>query len=134
MGKINQLGTLDEVLALCVRLPRLRPCVDFGHLYARSSGTLHTDKHFAAVLDEIEAAVGLDGARLLHCHFSQIEFSAGGEVRHTVFGNGEFGPDFAPLAKLFAARVYTPTVICESKGRQAEDAMAMKTIYEGIVK
>ena len=36
MGKVNQLGTLDEVLALCSVDERMIPCVDFGHLYARS--------------------------------------------------------------------------------------------------
>ena len=30
MGKINQLGTLDEVLSLCAMSPRLAPVVDFG--------------------------------------------------------------------------------------------------------
>lgn len=38
MGKINQLGDLDEVLELCCLDERLVPCVDFGHLYARSLG------------------------------------------------------------------------------------------------
>ena len=32
MGKINQLGDLDEVLELCQLDERLLPCVDFGHL------------------------------------------------------------------------------------------------------
>jgi len=133
MGKINQLGTLTEVLTLCSRQPRLRPCVDFGHLYARALGGLTTEAQFAAVLDEIEAAIGIGNARQLHCHFSQIEFSKGGEVRHLAYGNNDFGPDFAPLAKLFAERDYTPTVICESKGTQAEDAALMKRMLESRV-
>ena len=38
MGKINQLGDLEEVLELCTLDERLIPCIDFGHLYARSLG------------------------------------------------------------------------------------------------
>ena len=38
MGKINQLGDLEEVLELCTLDERLVPCIDFGHLYARSLG------------------------------------------------------------------------------------------------
>ena len=34
MGKIGQLGTLDEVLALCSVDKRITPCIDFGHLNA----------------------------------------------------------------------------------------------------
>lgn len=35
MGKIGQLGTLEEVLALCGVDRRITPCIDFGHLNAR---------------------------------------------------------------------------------------------------
>ena len=35
MGKVGQLGTLDEVLALCGVDSRITPCIDFGHLNAR---------------------------------------------------------------------------------------------------
>ena len=129
MGKVNQLGDLDEVLQLCAQEPRLRPCVDFGHLYARGHGDLDDREKYAAVLDAVENAVGQEGARSLHLHFSQIEFSKGGEVRHLRFDNGRYGPDFAPLAVLFARRGYAPTVICESKGTQAEDAVAMRALY-----
>jgi len=38
MGKINQLGTLEEVIALCKLDERLLPCIDFGHLNARTLG------------------------------------------------------------------------------------------------
>ena len=40
MGKINQLGTLDEVIELCKISPRLIPVVDFGHLNARDLGNV----------------------------------------------------------------------------------------------
>lgn len=45
MGKVNQLGTLDEVLALCEVDPRITPCIDFGHLYARSCGVQFARRH-----------------------------------------------------------------------------------------
>ena len=42
MGKVNQLGTLDEVLALCAVDSRITPCIDFGHLNARTLGGIQT--------------------------------------------------------------------------------------------
>ena len=48
MGKVNQLGTLDEVLALCGVDERITPCIDFGHLYARSLGTQFAEGTAAA--------------------------------------------------------------------------------------
>ncbi len=63
-------------------------------------------------------------------HFSKIEYTAQGEKRHRTFAETEYGPDFAPLAKLIAQRGLEPVIICESKGTMAEDAVQMKRIYE----
>ena len=54
MGKINQLGDLDEVLELCTLDRRLVPCIDFGHLYARSIGALEGEEACEAMLDRVE--------------------------------------------------------------------------------
>ena len=129
MGKVNQLGTLEEVLEICQGDGRLIPCVDFGHLYARSHGQLNTPETFGAALDAIQGALGSDRARSFHVHFSKIQYSKGGEVRHLTFENTEYGPDFAPLAALLRARGYTPVFICESAGVQAGDAMVMRDVW-----
>jgi deoxyribonuclease-4 len=131
MGKINQLGTLEEVLAICREEERLLPCVDFGHLYARSHGEMNTPEAFAAALDALENALGLERARVFHIHFSKIVYSKGGEVKHLTLADTAFGPDFAPLAALMWERRYTPTVICESAGTQAEDAAALRAAFYG---
>ena len=80
MGKINQLGDLDEVLALCQLDERLIPCIDFGHLYARSLGRDDGEEAMARMLDQVAAALGQDRASRFHSHFSHIEFTLkGGE-------------------------------------------------------
>ena len=133
MGKGGLLGTLDEVLAVCSLSERLCPCVDFGHLYARSLGAFNGGEAYAAALESMENALGLERARSFHVHFSKIEFSAGGEKKHRTFDDhGQFGPEWTPLARLFKERAYTPVVICESAGTQSSDAARMKEIFEGI--
>ena len=131
MGKINQLGDLDEVLELCTLDGRLIPCIDFGHLYARSLGELEGEAACRAMLDKVELALGEERASRFHSHFSRIEFTPnGGEKRHRTFADhGGFGPDWTPLAREVARRGWSPTFICESAGTQAEDAVEMKNIY-----
>ena len=131
MGKINQLGDLDEVLELCTLDGRLVPCIDFGHLYARSLGADDGPEAFSRMLDRVEEILGPDRASRFHSHFSHIEFTPnGGEKRHRTFDDdGGYGPDWAPLAAEVARRGWGPTFICESAGTQAEDALAMKGIY-----
>ena len=132
MGKINQLGDLDEVLELCTLDGRLVPCIDFGHLYARSLGADDGPEAFSRMLDRVAEVLGPDRAGTFHSHFSHIEFTPkGGEKCHRTFGDdGGFGPDWAPLAAEIARRGWSPTFICESAGTQAEDARTMKQIYQ----
>ncbi len=134
MGKINQLGELEEVLALCALDGQLIPCLDFGHLYARSLGADDGQERFARMLDRVEAVLGPDRASRFHSHFSHIEFTPnGGEKRHRTFADsGGFGPDWTPLAREIARRGWSPVFICESAGTQAEDALTMKQTYRNF--
>ncbi len=130
MGKINQLGDLEEVLELCTMCDGLLPCVDFGHLYARSLGKLEGEEAVVQMLDRMEAVLGTARARVFHSHFSQIAYTLkGGEARHLTFDQEEFGPDFTPLGREIARRGWGPTFICESAGTQDVDAVTMREIY-----
>ncbi len=132
MGKINQLGDLDEVLELCTLDERLVPCVDFGHLYARSLGEMEGREACARMLDRIREVLGEARASVFHSHFSKIQFTPnGGEKMHLTFAQADFGPDPAPLMAEVALRGWSPTFICESAGTQAEDALTMKRLYQG---
>lgn len=133
MGKLGQLGTLEEVLALCQVDERFLPCVDFGHLNARTQGWLCEPGSVPAVFDAMENALGRERASRFHSHFSKIEYTAGGEKRHLTFADTLYGPDFAPVAEETARRGFSPVFICESAGTQAEDAQTMKTMYENAL-
>lgn len=130
MGKINQLGTVDEVLALCAVDPRITPCIDFGHIYARSGGVELTDTaSYAALLDKLGDALGDDRAVHFHAHFSRIAYTAGGEKCHLTFADTAYGPPHAPLLQLLKQRKLAPTIICESAGTQAEDAQKLAAAF-----
>ena len=133
MGKINQLGTVDEVLALCAVDPRITPCIDFGHIYARSGGTELTDTaSYAALLDKLGNALGDDRAVHFHAHFSRIAYTAGGEKCHLTFADTAYGPPHAPLLQLLKQRKLAPTIICESAGTQAEDAQKLAAAFAAL--
>lgn len=80
MGKMNQLGTLDEVIRLChVSTRHFRPVVDFGHINARTQGGLSSADDFKRIFDTIAEKLSPEHADSLHCHFSKIEYTAMGE-------------------------------------------------------
>ncbi|HJF53052.1 MAG TPA: TIM barrel protein [Butyricicoccus pullicaecorum] len=129
MGKQSVIGSAKEIFELVALDDRLLPCIDFGHLNARTCGKCSTEEEFTQVLDLMENTIGTERARVFHSHFSHIEYGPKGEVRHLTFADEQYGPDFAPLAKLIAQRGWTPRFICESAGTQAEDAKQMMDMY-----
>lgn len=130
MGKVNQLGTLDEVIDICGIDKRLYPVVDFGHLNAREAGGVFlTADDYKRVFDKITEGLGAEYADTLHCHFSKIEYTGAGEKKHLTFADTVYGPEFEPLAEALAKEGYSPRIICESDGTMAEDALSMKKMY-----
>ena len=130
MGKVNQLGTLSEVLQQCKVSPIYAPVVDFGHLNARNIGSAFPDvDSYRRVFDEIAVTLGDEYAKHLHCHFSKIEYTSAGEKKHLTFADETYGPVFEPLAEAIVREGVAPRIICESAGTQAEDALYMKNAY-----
>lgn len=134
MGKINQLGNLYEVIELCKLDESFLPCIDFGHLNARTLGGLKTKADFEEIFDEIKNGLGEERYKNFHSHFSKIEYTKGGEKKHLTFEDTVFGPDFDYVAEIIAERNLSPTIISESAGTQAEDALCMKKMYEAVKK
>lgn len=130
MGKVNQLGTLDEVLELCRLSPKYCPVVDFGHINARQLGSYFPDvDSYRRIFDKIAVALGDEYAYNLHCHFSKIEYTQKGEKKHLTFADTVYGPEFEPLAEAIVRENVAPRIICESDGTMSDDALTMKKIW-----
>ncbi|MCL2014022.1 MAG: TIM barrel protein [Oscillospiraceae bacterium] len=130
MGRLNLLGDLDEILELCRIDDRLVPCIDFGHLNARTFGGIKDISDYEKILDTVQDRLGSEKLKNLHIHFTKIQYSdTAGEVRHLTLEDDKFGPQFEPLCELIFKRKLSPVIICESDGTQAEDAAKMKGMY-----
>lgn len=135
MGKTNQLGNLEEVLEMCSIDDSFIPCIDFGHLNARTLGGIKDISDYEKIFEKIENKLGFDRLKIFHSHFSKIMYTdPGGEKKHLTFEDREYGPDFEPLMELTAKRNLSPVFICESAGTQAEDALTMKMEYNNHMK
>lgn len=129
MGKINQLGDFDEVMTLCEMDKSLIPCIDFGHLNARTYGQVNSKDAFKYIIEEMGNRLGEERMKHFHSHFSKIEWTNGGEKKHLTFEDLVFGPEFEPLMELIAEYGLEPTIICESDNTQSQDALKMKQYY-----
>ena len=131
MGKLAQIGTIEEVVQFCNVAPFFYPCVDFGHLNARTLGTLKSEDDYEKLIVYMLENLPEHKVKYMHSHFSKIMYGPSGEIKHLTFEDDVYGPEFAPLSKVLRKYELEPVIICESDGTQAEDAIQMKNIYFG---
>lgn len=132
MGKRSQIGTVDEIVDFCKISKIFRPTLDFGHINACFQGILKTKDDYRREIDKVFEGLDEERAKRVHIHFSKIQYSQAGEVRHLTFSDDVYGPDFEPLAEILCEYKMEPCIICESAGTQAEDALEMKTLFGNI--
>ncbi len=131
MGKLGQIGTIEEVVEFCKIDKIYIPAVDFGHINAREFGSLKTESDYLSRLEYMVSELGYEKMKNFHIHFSKIEYSAKGEVRHLTFEDNHYGPEFEPLAVVLKKLSLEPFIICESAGTQDIDAVKMQKTYYG---
>ena len=131
MGKLGQIGTIEEITRFCKIDKIYIPAVDFGHINAREQGSLKTEQDYLDRLNYMINNLGMEKMKNFHIHFSKIEYSSKGEVRHLTFEDEIYGPEFRPLSNALKKLHLEPFVICESAGTQDIDAIKMQKIYFG---
>lgn len=129
MGKSAQIGTVEEIADFCTIAPFFYPCIDFGHVNARETGSLKTVDDYIKNLEIIKNVAGVEKLKNMHVHFSKIMYSAKGEIKHLTFEDTVYGPEFEPLAAALKIEKAEPYIVCESAGTQDIDAKTMKEIY-----
>ncbi len=132
MGKVKQLGNIEEVCAICLLDERLIPTVDFGHINSMTLGGLKEKRDFERIFDVIKNKLGSEREKNFHIHYSRIEFTNAGEKKHHCYCETEYGPEFEPIAEIIAERDLCPTVICESRGTQTDDAIELMKLYNEV--
>jgi deoxyribonuclease-4 len=110
MGRVQELGSLDDVLAISSRLDWVRPVPDFAHMHATSDGAFTTVGRFAAALEAVDRALPSDTP--FHIHFSDVSYANRNEKSHVPYGEGTLRAE--PLAEALARFNRPATVISEA--------------------
>ena len=132
MGKSAQIGTYEEILDFCTIYEKFIPTFDFGHINALTQGTLKSKEDYRKIIDRSIEVIGREKTNIAHIHFSKIEYSSKGEVKHLTLEDEIYGPEFEPLAEILKEYDLNCTVISESKEYMARDAKILKDIYLAI--
>ena len=57
MGRVRELGSIDDVVEIASRLDWVRPVIDFAHMHATSDGAFTSVEPFAAALEQADAVI-----------------------------------------------------------------------------
>ncbi|UYP45145.1 endonuclease 4 [Candidatus Lokiarchaeum ossiferum] len=128
MGKHGQIGPTPMIIQICkdIGVDKVRPCIDFGHLYARNVGKLQGRKLYETVFQKIEEELGSHVLQHLHIHYSKIEYTQKGEKKHVGNTDSLWGPEIKPLLEIIQEQSLTPTIINESPELEPDAVQIMK--------
>jgi deoxyribonuclease-4 len=110
MGRVRELGTVDDVVEIAQRTGWVRPVLDFAHMHATSDGAFTDVEPFAEALAKADAV--LESGAPFHIHFSDIQFANRNETKHLPYGEGTLRAE--PVRDALARFERPATVIGES--------------------
>jgi len=119
MGRVNELGTAEDVFAVAAQLDWVRPVIDFAHLHAVTDGGFTSVDAFHGVLEAADSL--LEQGAPFHIHFSDIAFANRNETKHLPYGEGTLRAE--PLKKALRKFRRPATVISESPDEGSSQAI-----------
>ena len=147
-GKLGQLGSVSEILDISRQLEGVYPCIDFGHIHARTLGGLEEEGEIHKLVDGIVEFLSKEKDAKIHFHYTPIHYGPRGEIQHRsiddrypkldqldLFGaskigvgssDGYYHPRVAPVANALRKINIDATVISETHNSQERGALALK--------
>ena len=125
MGRVRDLGSVDDVVDVSRRVDWVRPVLDFAHMHATSDGLFLEPGPFRealALADEV-----IDPGAPFHIHFSDIAFANRNETKHLPYGEGTLRAE--PLRDALESFDRPATVISESPDEKS--SQAIRSVLEG---
>jgi deoxyribonuclease-4 len=119
MGRVRDLGSLDDVCEIASRVDFVQPVLDFAHMHATSDGAYTDVDTFAAALEQADAV--MEPGLPFHIHFSDIAYANRNETRHLPYGEGTLRAE--PLHDALARFERPATVISESPDAASTEAI-----------
>jgi len=126
MGRVREIGSLEDVVKIARRCGWVRPVLDFAHMHATSDGAYLDVEPFAAALAAADAV--LEPKAPFHIHFSDIAYANRNETKHLPYGEGTLRAD--PLRKALRHFKRRATVISEAP--DLKSTQAIKAALSGV--
>lgn len=137
-GKVGQLGSVEAILDMASQVDGVEPCIDFGHVHARTLGGLRETGAIAALGSRLVEFATRWPTKRFHFHYTPIHYGLRGEIQHRALsdrgplgnsGRSEpFHPRPEPVAEMLRRIPSRFTAISETLDSQEEGGLALQTL------
>jgi deoxyribonuclease-4 len=148
-GKVGQLGSVKDVFDVSQCFETCYPCIDFGHVHARTIGSLETKNAIDSLFEYMNSLQAFSNNTKIHFHYTPIHYGAKGEIVHkaiedkypptspTLFEDivmdKYYHPRYEPIIENFVRfGIENCTIISETHNSQEIGALAMSNFYKGL--
>ncbi len=147
MGRVRDLGSVDDCVVIAARVDWVRPVLDFAHMHATSDGAFLESERFVEALAAVDAVLEPEAPSHIdesdseslqpgsssdpipfHIHVSDIAFANRNETKHLPYGEGTLR--VGPLRDALARFGRPATIISESPDE--ESSQIIKDVLLGL--
>ncbi len=129
MGKHFQFGTIQEIIDLTHDLGHpVLPCLDLSHIHARTTN-FNSYNEWHTLLKTLEKELGRYALDEMHIHYSGIQYSQQGEIRHLILRKSD--ARYRELLRILKDFDCKGILVCESPNVEG-DCLMLKKIYDSM--
>ncbi len=80
-GRINEVGSLEEVIDIVKRTQSTEPVINWTNIHARGSGALRTEADFSRIFSELRTNIGANSLQNMFSIFSGASYGPSGLIK-----------------------------------------------------
>jgi len=80
-GRIDELGSLEDVIDITKRTQSTEPVINWGNIHARGAGALRTEEDFNKILSLLRTQLSSNYIRNMFCVFSGVSYGPSGLIK-----------------------------------------------------
>lgn len=115
-GKINEVGSLEDIIEITRRTAKTEPVINFAHIHARGAGALRSEADFKEVINKVRASVGQQWLQNAYFMFSGVSYGPSGLKAYIPFQKSDLKLNF--LIKTIMSFGIKGTLIFEDPTRE----------------
>jgi len=115
-GRMNQVGTIEDVLDIIERTVGTEPVLNWAHIHARGTGALRSQADFRRIIDKTRSVAGVNWIDNAFMLFSGVKYGPSGEVGHIPLDKADINLEYL-VREIMGANIHG-TLIFEDPDKE----------------